>query len=711
MARAAPELVSVVMPVRNGEEHIEDQLAALAAQTYTGRWELVVVDNGSTDATVEIVERWRSRFPSLRTVDASERRGVNHARNCGAAEARGEFLAFCDADDVAEPAWLGSLVEAGASADIVAGMSDVESLNPPELRAWRPGRSREQLPLMYSFLPTVDGGNCGMWARVARDLGWDESFRTGSADIEFSWRAQLAGYVVGPNAGAVMMKRHRATLRGLARQWYGYGRAHPHLYRSFRSSGMPRGGATATLRRWWWVLAHTPDLLRSRGQRGNWVRLAALASGRVVGSVRWRTVYFSDPGSTTTQRRGPHLVDFGIRWPPETFVSRRLEGLAARGFRVTVASFEDSAGGHAPPTGVGNVRVLQAGWSRARVCVGAGTSLLRLLVRCPRRLPAVSRAARAGSASRVEAVGRFAAYATMAALRPDVVHFEWSAVANEHSALPGALNRPAVVSCHGGELQIYPYTKAGRATTAALPRIFGRAAAVHCVSEALVSEAIRFGAEPDRIHLIRAAVDPDFFCPLPRSCLDHERFAVVAVGTLRWVKGFEYALLAIAELAQEGIPVSLDILGGDPEWEERSERERLLQVAVDLGLSERVRLHGRVTPEAVRDRLRTSNVYLQSSLSEGHPTAVVEAMACGLPIVATDCGGTREAVTDGVEGFLVMPRDSRGAATALRILWGDPQLRDSMGRAGRERVEREFTLDLQTERFAALYGDVVDGCS
>ena len=102
------------MPVLNGEEHIGDQLAALAAQTYRGEWELVVVDNGCRDRSMEIVREWAPRLPSVTIVDATARRGLNRARNAGAAAARGDFLAFCDADDVATPGWLEAMAEAAA---------------------------------------------------------------------------------------------------------------------------------------------------------------------------------------------------------------------------------------------------------------------------------------------------------------------------------------------------------------------------------------------------------------------------------------------------------------------------------------------------------------------------------------------------------------------------------------------------------------------
>jgi glycosyltransferase involved in cell wall biosynthesis len=111
----------------------------------------------------------------------------------------------------------------------------------------------------------------------------------------------------------------------------------------------------------------------------------------------------------------------------------------------------------------------------------------------------------------------------------------------------------------------------------------------------------------------------------------------------------------------------------------------------------------------VAAHLRRADVLLHSSLSEGLPNVVLEAMACALPVVATDVGGTREAVCDGVEGFLVPPRDARAAAAALRALWGDPELRGRMGRAGRARVEADFTIDRATDDWVELYERVARG--
>jgi glycosyltransferase involved in cell wall biosynthesis len=110
-----------------------------------------------------------------------------------------------------------------------------------------------------------------------------------------------------------------------------------------------------------------------------------------------------------------------------------------------------------------------------------------------------------------------------------------------------------------------------------------------------------------------------------------------------------------------------------------------------------------VEPEDVRDALRGADVLLHPSLSEGMPTVMLEAMACALPVVVTDVGGVREAVTDGVEGIVVPPRDPQALAAALERLRRDPALGRRMGEAGRRRVQAEFTLERQLDQFEDFY--------
>lgn len=107
--------VSVILCVRNGEAHIGRQLDALSRQRDAPSFEVLVVNNGSTDATVEIVQHWIERGigapGDARIVDASDARGIAYARNTGVRSARGELLAFCDADDVVDDLWVRAVAD------------------------------------------------------------------------------------------------------------------------------------------------------------------------------------------------------------------------------------------------------------------------------------------------------------------------------------------------------------------------------------------------------------------------------------------------------------------------------------------------------------------------------------------------------------------------------------------------------------------------
>jgi colanic acid/amylovoran biosynthesis glycosyltransferase len=298
-------------------------------------------------------------------------------------------------------------------------------------------------------------------------------------------------------------------------------------------------------------------------------------------------------------------------------------------------------------------------------------------------------------------------YVQLARLPPGILHFEWLSVATTCLPMLRRWSGPVVVSCRGSELT-GGEPLLGAARSAVLPALFRRADAVHVVSEAKRDEALPHGLDPAKAVVIRPAVDADAFRPPTERRSSGKELAVVSVAGLRWLKGYEYALMAVAELLRDGVPVTLQILGGDPDAEmyEPSQRSRILHTARDLGLDGRVQLLGAVSPRNVAERLRQADVFLHTSLTEGLPNVVLEAMSCGLAVVATDVGGTSEALREGVEGFLVPPRDAGAVAAALRKLWRNPELRTRLGHAARARVEAEFTIERQTRQWLDLYDRV-----
>ena len=289
-AHRTPTLVSVVIPTYNGVATLGAQLDALDSQDYPGPLEVVVSDNGSTDGLVDFLAGRTGRLP-VRRVDASDRRGVSHARNVGCREARGDLVAICDADDVVAPGWVAAMVAAAAEAEVVGGPLDPTTINEGGPVAWRFPHPPDRLPIKLRFLPYAHGCNVAVWREVADAVGgWEESYGPGGEDVDFAWRVQLAGGRLVNAPDAVVHYRHRTSASGLARQMAGYAEADVLLYRRFRGDGARRRSTATGLGDLWWLVSRVP-LLRREDVRGLWMNRVGQLRGRLRGSWRYRFYY------------------------------------------------------------------------------------------------------------------------------------------------------------------------------------------------------------------------------------------------------------------------------------------------------------------------------------------------------------------------------------------------------------------------------------
>jgi glycosyltransferase involved in cell wall biosynthesis len=287
-------MISVVLPLYNAAGVVGDQLDALAGQAYSGVWELVVADNGSTDGGASMIERWRGHIPGLQVIDASVRRGAAAARNLGARAAAGDGLAFCDADDVVAPGWLAALARALQDHDLVAGSCDHEALNPGATVNWHARSFEAELPVTMGFLPYATSANMAVSRTAFFEVdGFDEGFAVVGAageDIDLSWKLQLRGHRLHFEPGALVYYRHRHDLREVWRQNLHYGMADVLLYKRYRAHGLRPRPLSQALRGFRGLLVRTPALMR-RGSRGLWLRDAGQRLGRLQGSVQERMLF------------------------------------------------------------------------------------------------------------------------------------------------------------------------------------------------------------------------------------------------------------------------------------------------------------------------------------------------------------------------------------------------------------------------------------
>lgn len=270
--------VSVVVPVGSVEPELTEQLEALSVQTLDRPWELVLSLNASDQRSdLEAALGSFSGDAEVSIVDSSAVRSAAHARNAGATAAKADRLAFCDADDIADPAWLATMFRALDEHRAVGGFLEEELLAVPGQENWRPPATPGGNP---SFLGNdfLVSANMAIWADDFHAVGgFDETLLRGE-DIAFSWALIRRGIVLGYAADAIMHYRHRRGLWPMLKQHYLYGRGMSQILARI---GTPDGG----------VEGRRPASLRPNGQpvekmsSVHVLRRGSIAVGRVVGLV------------------------------------------------------------------------------------------------------------------------------------------------------------------------------------------------------------------------------------------------------------------------------------------------------------------------------------------------------------------------------------------------------------------------------------------
>ena len=236
-----------------------------------------------------------------------------------------------------------------------------------------------------------------------------------------------------------------------------------------------------------------------------------------------------------------------------------------------------------------------------------------------------------------------------------------------------------------------------------------RTARIIAVSGPVRDDIIRYdGVDPSRVVVIPNGVDPGRFdIPVTRVEAREKlgiptgRFLVGTVGRLEEQKGLQYLLEAIRILRGGGKEAFLLVVGSG------REEARLQEQASRDGIGDAVFFLG--ARRDVAELYRAMDVFALSSLWEGGPITLIEAMASGLPVVATPVGIVPEVVRDGVNGFLVPLRDPAMLAEALWRVREDPAMAEAVGREGRVTVRDRYTHRHLAEKVMAVYEEVLSG--
>jgi glycosyltransferase involved in cell wall biosynthesis len=274
---------------------------------------------------------------------------------------------------------------------------------------------------------------------------------------------------------------------------------------------------------------------------------------------------------------------------------------------------------------------------------------------------------------------------------PDVVHahFWMSGLASVAAARP--LGIPVALTFHAlGSVKRRHQGNADPSAPARVAlerRLAGEVDLLLATSTSEIAELERNGARLRRSVVVPCGVNlAQFRATGPSEPRPADRHRVVVVSRLVERKGIADVLTAVADLPD----VDLVIAGGPPAGvlDDDPEARRLLLLADELGIADRVELRGAVTRAEVPGLLRSADVVACCPWYEPFGLVAVEAMACGVPVLASDVGGLAETVVHGLTGLRVRPRDPAHIAAALRQLLDDPGCRRAMGQAGVRRAAR-----------------------
>jgi glycosyltransferase involved in cell wall biosynthesis len=206
--------------------------------------------------------------------------------------------------------------------------------------------------------------------------------------------------------------------------------------------------------------------------------------------------------------------------------------------------------------------------------------------------------------------------------------------------------------------------------------------------------------DEEKISVIPFAVDTDMFKPVKRLKQEDE-CSLLYAGSLYPLKGVRFLIMALAEVRKLGLKANLKIVG------EGRQRPELTRLAEKLGIDNSVVFEGFVPHTHMAECYRQCDIFCFPSLGEPFGKAIIEAMACGKPVVATKTGGATDIIQDDVDGVLVPPANPAALASEIARLVNDGKMRQRLGARARDAVVERFSWNAISEEYHKLYSELL----
>ncbi len=378
--------------------------------------------------------------------------------------------------------------------------------------------------------------------------------------------------------------------------------------------------------------------------------------------------------------------------PSTTFIERLIEALAQQGFTVLLFGSVKQKMRYTSP----NIKVI-GNRGGAVGFLETVIQFIALRLSAPDQYNTLRKHLGFGPFSGASSFRKWQVHLPVVLNLPDVFHVQWAKSVSDWIYLKEKFGVKVVLSLRGTHITISPVADENLART--YQQVFPGIDSFHCVSESILEEALQYGVKRDRVRIIYSGLD---IIPMKAQRKPNQPLRLLSVGRFHWLKGYQYLLDSLVILKRLNVKFTFTLIAqGDlPE-------EILFQLH-DLKLKEDVMWSKGLTHDEVMRQMTEHDVLILPSLSEGIANVVLEAMNVGLPVLSTDCGGMKEVIEDGINGFLVPVRNPEAIAEAIQkfnVL--SPEEIEQIRRNAHLTVDQLFNREQSVKDFVTLYQEVV----
>lgn len=284
--------------------------------------------------------------------------------------------------------------------------------------------------------------------------------------------------------------------------------------------------------------------------------------------------------------------------------------------------------------------------------------------------------------------------------QPDIFHIQWAKTVEQHPEVFEILDCKFIVSLRGAHINYSPILdiKLADAYRKHFPGVNG----FHAVSEEIGREAMKYGAEKNKIKVIHSSIKDELLNMNSNLYEAGRKLEIISVGRFHWKKGYHYAIDAMKVLYENKVDFIYTIIaqGKIP--------EEITFLINEYELSENIKIiQGMKHDELIR-KLQSSHLLILPSVEEGIANVVLEAMAIGVPVLTTDCGGMAEVVEDEANGYIVKVRNPDLLADkVMSFINADIEFKKTLTQKAKQVIAKEFSRDKQIREFSDFYNSIL----